>query len=63
MRAECWALRNRNNGLHRSIDYEFYEPILPQLFRTRKQALAYANSNAFFRNHEPVKVILRIEMM
>lgn len=61
MRKECWALLTKNGGLHRSVDFEYYEPILPKLFRTRKQAEEYRKTNVYYHNHEPIKIIIRID--
>lgn len=60
MKKVCWALIDKQARYHRDLDFEHYEPILPQLFRTKKQAQALIVTNQYYRRYVPAKVLVRI---
>ena len=61
MKKVCWALADKQGNYHRSVDFEFYEPILPQLFRTKKQAEEFMLTNRYFRKYQPQKVVVSVK--
>ena len=65
MKYTGWALKGTvgvmKNRYKSAQSYPYWQLILPEIFRTKKQAMEYLRTNNHYAKYIPVKVIVEVK--